>query len=61
MVTHAQKLFLIQFPIENSTYVLSMKPINQVTVDPASYDDQVSINILDLILTQTFNYSLYFI
>ena len=44
--------------IENSTYVLSMKPINQVTVDPASYDDQVSINILDLIFTQTFNYSL---
>ena len=43
--------------IEGATYVLEIKPINQVTVDPANCDDQVSINILDLIFTQTFNYS----
>ena len=47
------------FEIEHqgSIFMWEIKPINQVIVDPIKYDDQVSINVLDLIFTQTFNYS----
>lgn len=43
--------------IEGNTFKLDIKKINSVVVDPAKYDDPVSIQILDLIFTQSFNYS----
>ena len=46
--------------IEGSNYKLDIKKINVVTVDPAKYEDPVTIQILDLIFTQNFNYSLVF-
>ena len=46
--------------VDGGTYKLDIKKINTVLVDPAKTEDLVSINILDLIFTQNFNYSLVY-
>ena len=53
-----QKVYDIK--VEGSSYQLTIKKINTVVVDPTKYEDLVSIQILDLIITQNFNYSLVF-
>ena len=43
--------------LEGKKFLLMIKTINQVVVDPAKYEDPVTIQVLDLIFTQSFNYS----
>jgi hypothetical protein len=46
-----------EIKLDGNMYNLDIKKINTVLVDPAKYDDLVSIQILDLIFTQNFNYT----
>ena len=43
--------------IDGRAFLVELKTINQVTVDSSNYEDPVSIQVLDLIFTQSFNYS----
>ncbi len=47
-----------QVKLDGNIYTLDIKKINTILVDPSKYEDPVSIQILDLIFTQNFNYSL---
>jgi eukaryotic translation initiation factor 2C len=46
-----------EIKIDSSEYTVRIKPINQLKIDPKVKDDPQTIQLLDLILTQTFNYS----
>jgi eukaryotic translation initiation factor 2C len=46
-----------KFEIEGKTHTVTIKKINEIQVDPKQYDEQLTIQILDLIFTQNFNYS----
>jgi len=46
-----------QFELEVKTHTCTIKKINEIQVDPKQYDEQLTIQILDLIFTQNFNYS----
>ena len=43
--------------IEGKTFLVQIKIINQVVVDFSKTDDPIAIQLLDLIFTQSFNYS----
>lgn len=43
--------------LENSTFILKLQKINQIQIDPRRYNDPVTIQVLDLVFTQNFNYS----
>ena len=52
-----EKNITYEINIENTTFMLKLQTINQITIDPAKPDDPVQIQVLDLIFTQSFNYS----
>ena len=47
----------LEIKIENDTYALSIKKINQLEVNLNNTDDPVSIAVLDLIFTHNLNYT----
>lgn len=46
-----------ELTVENCKFLVTLKTINQVTVDPRANGDLLSIQILDLIFTHSLNYS----
>jgi len=52
-----EKNITYEINIENTTFMLKLQTINQIKIDPAKPDDPVQIQVLDLIFTQSFNYS----
>ena len=43
--------------IDNDSNTLKLKKINEVQIDPKNFDDQVTIQVLDLIFTHNLNFS----
>lgn len=46
----------LNLKFDNDEYLIRIKPINTVQITSQNLDDPTSISILDLIMTNNFNY-----
>ncbi len=46
--------------VERSPFIVQLKKINEIVINPANYGEQVPTNVFDLIFTHNFNYRFFF-